>query len=60
MKNQQLITGGIIILVGIFLIAITIMKTMIILFYGLAIIGIGIAILLNKKEDVIEKVKKIK
>ena len=60
MKLQKAITGGVTIFLGLILIYFTYKETWITIFYGLIIIGLGIAILLNKKEDVIEKVKKIK
>lgn len=60
MKTQQLITGSAIITLGLILIFITIIKTLFTLIYSIPIIIIGIVILLNKKEDVIEKIKKIK
>lgn len=57
MKTQQAITGGTMILVGILLLIFTIMETLLTLFYIIPLIIIGIAILLNKKEDYIEKIK---
>jgi antibiotic biosynthesis monooxygenase (ABM) superfamily enzyme len=60
MKTQQLITGGAIIISALILLILTIMETLITLFYVIPLIIIGIAILLNKKEDVVERIKKIK
>ena len=60
MKTQQTITGTALILVGLILFVVTIMETLITLIYAVPIIIIGIVILLNKKEDVIERIKKIK
>lgn len=57
MKTQQAITGGAIITFGLILIFITIMETILTLIYSIPIIIIGIVILLNKKEDIIEKIK---
>lgn len=58
MKNQQLITGSTIIFIGIFIAIVTIMETILTLIYAIPIIIIGIVILLNKKEDIIEQIKK--
>ncbi len=60
MKTQQLITGGIIIIFGLIIVFLAILKTIFTLIYAVPIIIIGIVILLNKKEDIIEKIKKIK
>ncbi len=60
MKTQQLITGILIITLGAFLFYLAIKKTWIIFFYSIPLIIIGIVILLNKKEDIIEEIKKTK
>ena len=58
MKTQQAITGGIIVVLGLILTFIAIVKFIFTLIYGLPLIIIGIVILLNNKEDVVEKIKK--
>lgn len=58
MKNQQLITGSAIIFIGLLIAFVTIMETILTLIYSVPIIIIGIVILLNKKEDIIEQIKK--
>ena len=60
MKTQQLVTGTALITFGLLIFFITIVETLFALIYTIPIIIIGIAILLNKKEDIIEKVKKKK
>ncbi len=60
MKTQQAITGSAIIFFGLLITIVTIMETLIALIYTIPIIIIGIVILLNKKEDIIEHIKKIK
>lgn len=60
MKTQQAITGTAVIFFGLFIALVTIVETLITLIYAIPIIIIGIVILLNKKEDIIEKIKKIK
>lgn len=57
MKFQKIITGGITIFIGLVLIYFTYKETWIAVFYGFIIIGLGIVILLNKKEDTIERIK---
>ena len=54
---SRTITGLIGILLGIFLIIISILKDPWILIYGIPILIIGIFIFFNKKEDNIEKIK---
>jgi uncharacterized membrane protein len=56
MKIQRLITGSIIILSAILLFAFTIKETLFTLFYVIPAIIIGIVILLNNKEDSIERI----
>ncbi|MCW8965250.1 MAG: hypothetical protein OQK82_00975 [Candidatus Pacearchaeota archaeon] len=57
MKIQQTITGTIIILLGILLIYFTYKETWIMITYGILIMILGIAILLNKREDIVEQIK---
>jgi hypothetical protein len=60
MKTQQAITGAAVIFFGLFITIVTIMETLIALIYTIPIIIIGIVILLNNKEDKIERIKKRK
>ena len=57
---SRTITGLIIIVVGLMVIGISFFMSFAILIYGLPILIIGIVILLNKSEDKIEQIKKIK
>ncbi len=54
---SRTITGTIAIILGLFLIILSIFKEYFILIYGIPILIIGIFILLNKKEDDIETIK---
>ena len=54
---SRTITGIITILLGLFLIILSILKDPWILIYGIPILVIGIFIFFNKKEDDIEKIK---
>jgi len=54
---SRTITGILAILLGLFLIVLSISKEPWILIYGIPIFIIGIFILFNKKEDDIEKIK---
>lgn len=54
---SRTITGILAILLGLFLIVLSILKEPWVLIYGIPIFIIGIFILFNKKEDDIEKIK---
>jgi len=56
-KISRTITGTIAILLGLFLIIFAIFKELLILIHGIPILIIGIFILFNKNEDVIEEIK---
>ncbi len=57
---SRTITGIFSILLGLFLIRVSILENFWILIYGIPIFIIGIYILFNKKEDNIEKIKSSK
>jgi len=54
---SRTITGTLAMLLGLFLIVISVSKEFEILIYGIPIFIVGIFILFNKKEDEIEKIK---
>ena len=54
---SRTITGILAMLLGLFLIVISVSKEFEILIYGIPIFIVGIIILFNKKEDEIEKIK---
>ena len=54
---SRTITGILAMLLGLFLIVISVSKELEILIYGIPIFIVGIIILFNKKEDEIEKIK---
>ncbi len=54
---SRIITGILIILLGLFLIRLSILEDLWILIYGIPILIIGIFIFFNKKEDNIERIK---
>jgi fucose permease len=60
MEFQKTITGIIVIFIGAVLFYFAFRTTYIILIYGIIVIGLGIAILLNNKENIIEQIKKKK
>ncbi len=57
---SRTITGIIMIAVGLIVVGISFIMSFAILIYGLPILVIGIVILLNKEEDKIEQIRKIK
>ena len=54
---SRTITGGVMILGGFILVCVALLKVIWVLIYGVPILIIGFFILLNKKEDQIEKIK---
>ena len=58
MHLNQLIIGGVFTLGGLALTIVAFFVGLFILIYGLPLLLIGIFILLNKKEDVVEPIKK--
>lgn len=58
MHISQLIIGTIFILGGLILTVVAFFASLFILIYGLPILIIGLVILLNRKEDVVEPIKK--
>jgi membrane-bound ClpP family serine protease len=57
---SRTLTGGIMILIGIFLIVVSFFLDYFFLIYGIVLFVIGLIIYFNKKEDEIEKIKKQK
>lgn len=57
MLLSQLIAGILLVLIGIALIITAFFTTFVLGIYGLIALGVGIALLLNRKEDHIEKAK---
>jgi len=57
---SRLIAGWAFMLAGILFIILSIFTAWWMIFYGIILLGIGIALLLNKHEDVIEKRKDLK
>lgn len=57
--KSRMSTGIIMILLGLVLIGVSFFTSFIFLIYGIPILIIGIVILLNKKEDVIEQINKM-
>jgi hypothetical protein len=60
MSISRLITGLFFLVVGIALVVASILTVWWTIFYGLILIGLGIALLINKHEDKIEKRKDLK
>jgi len=57
---SRTITGGAMIVLGLVLIGLAFFSALFILIYGIPILIIGVFIFLNKKEDKIEQIKKMK
>jgi predicted tellurium resistance membrane protein TerC len=60
MSISRLIIGMILLIAGIFFIILSILAAWWFVFYGIILVGLGIALLLNKHEDKIEKRKDLK
>ena len=58
MHLSQLIIGTVFVVAGLALTIVAFFVGLIILIYGLPLLGIGVWMLLNKKEDVVEPIKK--
>jgi len=60
MKNNKLLIGFIGIFISMVLIILSLLFNLFFLIYGIPILIISLFILFNKKEDVIEQIKKVK
>ena len=62
MKNGRIIIGSLVILIGLVLGAVYLFvdfeESFVLLIYGIPLLILGIVIFLNKKEDVIEQIKR--
>ena len=57
---SRTITGIIMIVAGLVLIGVSFFTSFFVLIYGLPVLILGIVILFNKREDEIEKIKRVK